>query len=234
MQVITCSTALDRMRHQIASFARPLLEGGKPSTFCLLVHRDCDCLSIYQSPPPLTSFLNKMATHGGLKIAPSNGPDALSHRIAQLRSSTNRRSKATSRDPTPITPPLPSPPDLSTHQYTRPVRRILSPKDHELFLSSPTYKLVLAFTFGLSDSVRGLAINDLKGPQSDAISNIAKIVSQIRVLVQNCPQKIKVDHVSEIPHSAFCSIKSRPRVRHGIDKSLASRTTRPLKRHLLI
>ena len=119
--------------------------------------------------------------------APSGKVD-LSKKLSELRSSTNRRShSASTRDATPTTPPLPSPPDLSAQKYSRPIRRILSPKDHELFTSSSTYKLVLAFTFGLSDSVRGRAITDLKGPESDAISKVAQIVGQIRGLLEKCP-----------------------------------------------
>lgn len=122
-------------------------------------------------------------------VPPAAGKVDLSKKLSELRSSNNRRSQtASARDPTPTTPPLPSPPELSQHQYTHPVRRILSPKDHELFTSSPTYKLVLAFIFGLSDSVRGHAITDLQNkPESDAISKIASIVEQLRALLEKHP-----------------------------------------------
>ncbi|CAG8908068.1 unnamed protein product [Penicillium egyptiacum] len=111
----------------------------------------------------------------------------LSKKLSEVRSNT-RRTNSNSRDLTPTTPPLPSPPDLSAHEYQQPIRRILSPKDHELFLSSPTHKIVLAFIFGLSDSVRGHSIPDLqKKPQSESISKVLSIVTQIRSLLAKNP-----------------------------------------------
>ncbi|EKV06157.1 Serine/threonine-protein phosphatase 2A activator 2 [Penicillium digitatum] len=111
----------------------------------------------------------------------------LSKRLSELRSNT-RRATPTSRDITPTTPPLPSPPDLSVHQYRHPIRRIISPKDHELFISSPTYQIVLAFVFGLTDSVRGHSITDFQNkPQSESISKVLSVVAQIRSLLAKNP-----------------------------------------------
>ena len=110
----------------------------------------------------------------------------LSKKLSELRS--NRRPQTSPRDPTPTTPLLPSPPDLSAHHYIRPARRILSPKDHELFLASPTYNLVLAFIFGLSDSVRGRPIpKSQTKTESDAITKISLIVGQLRSLLEQHP-----------------------------------------------
>ncbi|KAJ5588460.1 hypothetical protein N7537_011138 [Penicillium hordei] len=111
----------------------------------------------------------------------------LSKKLSDLRSNT-RRANPNTRDLAPATPPLPSPPDLSAHQYRQPTRRILSAKDHELFLSSPTYNLVLAFVFGLTDAVRGHSITDLqKKPQSESISKVLSVVTQIRSLLAKNP-----------------------------------------------
>ncbi|KAI1415980.1 Phosphotyrosyl phosphatase activator [Hypoxylon sp. FL1857] len=90
--------------------------------------------------------------------------------------------------PLPETPALPSPPDLSSHTFQVPTRRILSVKDHELFLSSPTYTLILAFVFGLSDAVVDTPISAVKDDEcSPAIKSIISILGEAEHLVLETP-----------------------------------------------
>ncbi|KAJ5717295.1 Serine/threonine-protein phosphatase 2A activator 2 [Penicillium malachiteum] len=125
-------------------------------------------------------------------MASPSGKVDLSKKLSELRSNNRRSQTAASRD-TPTAPPLPSPPDLSAdHQYTHPTRRILSPKDHELFQSSSTYKLVLAFIFRLSDSVKGCQIparqpSNETNTGSNPISKLLSVVGQLRSLVEKHP-----------------------------------------------
>lgn len=114
-------------------------------------------------------------------------PD-LSKKLAELRAGKTKRQPAGQQEPPPATPALPAPIDLSSHTYSRPVRRILSPKDLEIFTSSPAYTLVLAFIFGLSDKVRGRAITDFKDEKvPENIEKILRIVELLDVLVEKNP-----------------------------------------------
>jgi serine/threonine-protein phosphatase 2A activator len=109
-----------------------------------------------------------------------NKPD-LSKRLAELRAGSKKRA-ADSRDPPPATPALPAPLDLSSHTYSPPARRILSQNDLEAFSTSPAYALILAFIFGLSDTVRGRAVTDFKDESEPAPENVQKILQILALL----------------------------------------------------
>ncbi|KAI1382139.1 Phosphotyrosyl phosphatase activator [Hypoxylon crocopeplum] len=90
--------------------------------------------------------------------------------------------------PLPETPALPSPPDTSSHSFQVPSRRILSTRDHELFLSSPTYNLVVAFVFGLSDAVVDTPLSAVKDEDcSPAVKSILSILDEAESLVRATP-----------------------------------------------
>ena len=71
--------------------------------------------------------------------------------------------------PVPETPTLPPPPDVSSLHFVEPIRRILSSKDHDLFLSSSTYSLILAFVFSLSESAADRKISSVPLASADPI-----------------------------------------------------------------
>src|ERR1700712_2275644 len=72
-----------------------------------------------------------------------------------------RQASSTQTEPAPATPTLRPPRLIDTIKFQLPSKRILSTKDHELFLRSTTYDLVLAFVFGISDSVKGTPISSI-------------------------------------------------------------------------
>lgn len=100
-----------------------------------------------------------------------------------------RRATPTSNPlPVPETPSLPPLPNLSDIDFKHPTRRILSPKDHELFLASPTYNLLLAFVFGLTDAVVDTPVSAFDGVElSPAASGILEVLDHVHDIVLRCP-----------------------------------------------
>ncbi|KAJ9157722.1 Serine/threonine-protein phosphatase 2A activator [Pleurostoma richardsiae] len=102
-----------------------------------------------------------------------------------------RRRRPPPTNPTdfPSTPPLPPPPsDPSSLSFKIPKRRILSREDHELFLASPTHELILAWVFGLSESVTDTPVSAVKdGELSTAVQTILKILDEAEQLVKDSP-----------------------------------------------
>jgi serine/threonine-protein phosphatase 2A activator len=86
---------------------------------------------------------------------------------------------------TPAAPPRPNPTTLT---FKIPTRRILSPKDHQLFLASPTYNLILSFIFGLSESVLDRSISSVKDEElSGPVKAILSILNEVEALCRESP-----------------------------------------------
>ena len=90
--------------------------------------------------------------------------------------------------PAPETPILAPPPDLSTLRFSEPERRILSGKDHGLFRASPTYSLILAFVFSLSESAASKKISSVSISASPSIvGHIVSFLAAIDEIIKLCP-----------------------------------------------
>ncbi|KAK4129303.1 Phosphotyrosyl phosphatase activator [Parathielavia appendiculata] len=115
------------------------------------------------------------------------GVPNLKDRIPKLEP---RRRKAEPANPMPVpeTPAAPPRPDPATVTFTTPTRRILSPKDHQLFLASPTYTLILSFIFGLSESVVDKPISAVKDSDlSPTVISILSILDEAESLCRDSP-----------------------------------------------
>lgn len=101
-----------------------------------------------------------------------------------------RRRRAAPENPTPFpeTPSLPPLVDSSSLDFKVPKRRILSPKDHEIFLSSPTYKLIQAWVFGLSEAIVDTPISAVNEAELSApVKTILGILDRAEDLVRQSP-----------------------------------------------
>src|ERR1700750_3452076 len=103
----------------------------------------------------------------------------------------------------PETPELVQPPETTPTQFKLPTRRILSPQDLEIFHSSPTYSLILAFVFGISDSVKGRKISDIaSGHEHITVISVLAIIDALEGLLKAHPP---LDTGSRFGNPAFRS-----------------------------
>ena len=117
----------------------------------------------------------------------SSSPVDLSTHLAKL--APRRRNAAPANSlPVPETPALPAPPGLAALTYNHPSRRILSRADHEVFLRSSTYELIVSFVFSLADAVQDRPVSSVR--EADAgpvITIILDVLDQVFLTVSQCP-----------------------------------------------
>jgi serine/threonine-protein phosphatase 2A activator len=90
---------------------------------------------------------------------------------------------------------------LESQLYKIPCRRILSPKDLDIFSTSETQNLILAFIFGVSDSVKGVPVSQITSkPVSNVVNVLLEILGDSKVLLRAHPA---VDTGSRFGNPAF-------------------------------
>ena len=152
-----------------------------------------------------------MAPTGGIE---KQTPGFAASTIPKLTAGPRRQRRAVDADKTPEAAPLSSVlPSGRELLFARPVRRILSPCDHEIFLQSPTYMVILSWIFSLSDSVRSRsttsAVDRERLPTS--VLQICSLLSAIEGLMNQYPAE---DTGSRFGNPAF----------RGFDEQIAHRS----------
>ncbi|KAL2155169.1 hypothetical protein VTH82DRAFT_3845 [Thermothelomyces myriococcoides] len=142
--------------------------------------------------PPTVPDKRDENSHSGAAAALRPGPTGaipdLRDRIPKLEPRRRKKAEPVNPMPVPETPPPPPRPDPATLNFTVPTRRILSPDDHQLFLSSPTYTLILSFIFGLSDAVADKPISSVKDDDlSPTVRAILAILDEVEALCADTP-----------------------------------------------
>lgn len=127
-----------------------------------------------------------MATQQPATLPSERGIPNLKDKLPKLEP---RRRRTAPENPTPLpdTPALPTPPE-NLQAFRTPTRRILSKEDHDRFLSSPTYDLVVAWVFGLSESVAGTPVSAIKDDDLSApVKSLLQILDDAEQLVYQNP-----------------------------------------------
>lgn len=140
-----------------------------------------------------------MASHTIPRLPASNG-------IPKLIPGSRRKSANPSHpsESAPETPALPSPPAPGSIHFTPPVKRILSPADHQKFLASSTYILLQAWIFTLADSVRGQTTASIDSHHlSAAVRRLDSVLEQLEAFVRQHPA---LDTGSRFGNPAFRSL----------------------------
>lgn len=120
---------------------------------------------------------------------PANPPD-LSQKLPKLVPRRRPQPEQRHSNPPPPTPALPAVSDLKDHAFCKPTRRILSERDHNIFLSSQTHDLIVSFVFTLSDSIRQTTISDVaksEAAQDPAIVALLAVLDEADELLKQCP-----------------------------------------------
>ncbi|KAI9669989.1 MAG: Serine/threonine-protein phosphatase 2A activator 2 [Alyxoria varia] len=120
---------------------------------------------------------------------PQNPPD-LSKKLPPL-GLPKPRTRTTTKKPSnpPVeTPKLATPPPRAQLRFAHPRKRILTPHDHDLFLSSPTHQLIVSFAFNVADSVRDTTRSYVANqPLHPTVRAVLAILDRAEETVKQCP-----------------------------------------------
>ena len=156
---------------------------------------------------------NRTQVNQPILMNTSPTPTSAAAAIPRLVPRDPRRSSQ-NPEPVPPTPPLPSPLPLDQITLGHPRRRILSPEDHQRFLCSPSYNLVVAWIFHLADSVRGHAVPPPATlSPSPFVERITALLTTLTILVDRHPPR---DTGSRFGNPAFRDFYRD--VAHQLDK----------------
>ncbi|MFL5587029.1 MAG: serine/threonine-protein phosphatase 2A activator, partial [Ktedonobacteraceae bacterium] len=116
--------------------------------------------------------------------------NGMPHTLPRLIPRAKSRSQPVNPDPVPATPQLTAPPPYESIAFQKPSRRILSPEDHQKFLSSPAYDLIVAWIFTLADSVQGRPIPSAETcSPSSYVTRISQVISEIQASIDRNPPR---------------------------------------------
>lgn len=142
---------------------------------------------------PMTTHENSHPPPGLRPVPSAALPASASAGIPNLRDKLPklepRRRRQAPENPLPLpeTPALPPPPE-NPKTFKVPTRRILSKEDHDLFLASPTYDLIVAWVFGLADAVVDTPVSAVKDDSlNQPIKSILEILDEAEQLVYQNP-----------------------------------------------